>query len=184
MDDARVSGKAENQHVAAEKLQISMARNRQKITTFLMYKDKAEEAAKFYVSIFPNSKITSLMGSGEGASGRKGSAMGATFQLDDQEFMAYNGGPTFNFAEGISLYVDCETQQEIDRLWEKLSQGGEKGRCGWLKDKFGVSWQIVPSVLGEMLNGKDAERSKRAMEAMLKMGKLDIKTLQQAYGKR
>jgi predicted 3-demethylubiquinone-9 3-methyltransferase (glyoxalase superfamily) len=184
MDDPRVSGKAENQHVAAEKLQISMARNRQKITTFLMYKDKAEEAAKFYVSIFPNSKITSLMGSGGGASGRKGSAMGATFQLDGQEFMAYNGGPTFSFAEGISLYVDCETQEEIDRLWEKLSQGGEKGRCGWLKDKFGVSWQIVPSVLGEMLNGKDAERSKRAMEAMLKMDKLDIKTLKLAYGKR
>ena len=178
-----MGGKAENHHVAAEKPQISMARNRQKITTFLMYKDKAEEAAKFYVSIFPNSKITSLMGSGERASGRKGSAMGATFQLDGQEFMAYNGGPTFNFAEGMSLYVDCETQEEIDRLWEKLSQGGEKGRCGWLKDKFGVSWQIVPSVLGEMLNGKDAERSKRTMEAMLKMDKLDIKTLKQAYGK-
>ena len=149
-----------------------------------MYKDKAEEAAKFYVSIFPNSKITSLMGSGEGTPGRKGSAMGATFQLDGQDFMAYNGGPQFNFAEGISLYVDCETQAEIDRFWEKLSQGGEKGRCGWLKDKFGVSWQIVPSVLGEMLNSKDAERSKRAMEAMLKMDKLDIKTLKQAYGKR
>jgi predicted 3-demethylubiquinone-9 3-methyltransferase (glyoxalase superfamily) len=160
-----------------------MARNRQKIRTFLMYKDRAEEAAKFYVSIFPNSKITSLMGSGGGVSGRRGSTMGAAFQLDGQEFIAYNGGPTFNFAEGISLYVDCETQQEIDRLWEKLSQGGEKGRCGWLKDKFGVSWQIVPSVLGEMLNGKDAERSKRAMEAMLKMDKLDIKTLKLAYGK-
>jgi predicted 3-demethylubiquinone-9 3-methyltransferase (glyoxalase superfamily) len=161
-----------------------MARNRQKITTFLMYKDKAEEAAKFYVSIFPNSKIISLISSGEGPLGRKGSAMGATFQLDGQEFMAYNGGPTFNFAEGISLYVDCSTQGEIDRLWEKLSQGGEKGRCGWLKDKFGVSWQIVPSVLGEMLQDKDAERSKRAMEAMLKMDKLDIKTLKQAYGQR
>jgi predicted 3-demethylubiquinone-9 3-methyltransferase (glyoxalase superfamily) len=176
-----MSGKAENQHVPAEKLQISMARNRQKITTFLMYKDKAEEAAKFYVSIFPNSKITSLMGSGEGALGRKGSAMGATFQLDGQEFMAYNGGPHFNFAEGISLYVDCETQEEIDRFWEKLSQGGEKGRCGWLKDKFGVSWQIVPSVLGEMLQDKDPEKAKRVMEAMLKMNKLDIRTLKQAY---
>jgi predicted 3-demethylubiquinone-9 3-methyltransferase (glyoxalase superfamily) len=161
-----------------------MARNRQKITTFLMFKDRAEEAAKFYVSTFPNSKITSLMGSGEGASGRKGSAMGATFQLDGQEFMAYNGGPTFNFAEGISLYVDCETQPEIDRFWEKLSQGGEKGRCGWLKDKFGVSWQIVPSVLGEMLQDRDPEKANRVMEAMLKMDKLDIKTLKQAYGKR
>jgi predicted 3-demethylubiquinone-9 3-methyltransferase (glyoxalase superfamily) len=158
-----------------------MARNRQKITTFLMYKDKAEEAAKFYVSIFPNSKITSLMGSGEGAPGRKGSAMGATFQLDGQEFMTYNGGPTFNFAEGISLYVDCGTQEEIDKFWEKLSQGGEKGRCGWLKDKFGVSWQIVPSVLGEMLQDKDPEKAKRVMEAMLKMNKLDIRTLKQAY---
>jgi len=162
--------------------QINLARNRQKITTFLMYKDKAEEAAKFYVSIFPNSKITSLVGSGKGTLGRKGSAAGATFQLDGQEFMAYNGGPHFNFAEGISLYVDCETQEEIDRLWEKLSQGGEKGRCGWLKDKFGVSWQIVPSVLGVMLKDKDPERSKRAMEAMLKMDKLDIKTLKQAFG--
>jgi predicted 3-demethylubiquinone-9 3-methyltransferase (glyoxalase superfamily) len=159
-----------------------MAKNRQKITTFLMYKDKAEEAAKFYVSIFPNSKITSLMGSGEGTRGRKGPAMGATFQLDGQEFMAYNGGPTFNFAEGISLYVDCETQEEIDKFWEKLSQEGEKGRCGWLKDKFGVSWQIVPSVLGEMLNDKDPEKAKRVMEAMLKMNKLDIRTLKQAYG--
>jgi predicted 3-demethylubiquinone-9 3-methyltransferase (glyoxalase superfamily) len=158
-----------------------MARNRQKITTFLMYKDKAEEAAKFYVSVFPNSKIISLMGSGEGASGRKGSAMGATFQLDGQEFMAYNGGPRFNFAEGISLYVDCGTQEEIDRFWEKLSQGGEKGRCGWLKDKFGVSWQVVPSVLGEMLQDKDPEKAKRVMEAMLKMNKLDIRTLKQAY---
>jgi predicted 3-demethylubiquinone-9 3-methyltransferase (glyoxalase superfamily) len=184
MDDARVSGKAENQHVAAEKLQINMARNRQKITTFLMYKDKAEEAAKFYVSIFPNSKITSLIGSGEGTPGRKGSAMGATFHLDGQEFMAYNGGPHFNFAEGMSLYVDCETQEEIDRFWEKLSQGGEKGRCGWLKDKFGVSWQIVPPVLSEMLHDKDPEKSKRVLEAMLKMRKLDIKALKQAYGQR
>ena len=165
-------------------VQINMARNRQKITTFLMFKDQAEEAAKFYVSTFPNSKITSLMRGGEGTPSKKVSAAGATFQLHGQEFMAYNGGPHFSFAEGISLYVDCETQEEIDRLWEKLSQGGEKGRCGWLKDKFGLSWQIVPSVLGEMLNDKDAERSKRAMEAMLKMGKLDIKTLQQAYGKR
>jgi len=161
-----------------------MARNRQKITTFLMFKDQAEEAAKFYVSTFPNSKITSLMRGGEGTPSKKVSAAGATFQLDGQEFMAYNGGPHFSFAEGISLYVDCETQEGIDRLWEKLSQGGEKGRCGWLKDKFGVSWQIVPSVLGEMLQDKDPERSKRVLEAMLKMNKLDIKTLKQAYGKR
>jgi predicted 3-demethylubiquinone-9 3-methyltransferase (glyoxalase superfamily) len=161
-----------------------MARIRQKITTFLMFKDRAEHAVKFYVSIFPNSKIISLIGSGDTTPGRKGSVAGATFQLDGQEFMAYNGGPHFDFAEGMSLYVDCETQEEIDRLWERLSEGGEKGRCGWLKDKFGVSWQIVPSVLGEMLQGKDAERSKKVMAAMLKMGKLDIRALKQAYGQR
>lgn len=160
-----------------------MAKTRQKITTFLMFKDQAEEAVKFYVSIFPNSRIISLMGSGDGTPGKKGSAVGARFQLDGQEFMAYNGGPHFAFAEGMSLYVDCETQEEIDRLWEKLSKGGEKGRCGWLKDKYGVSWQIVPSVLGEMLQDKDAVRSRKVMEAMLKMNKLDIRTLKQAHAK-
>jgi predicted 3-demethylubiquinone-9 3-methyltransferase (glyoxalase superfamily) len=154
-----------------------MARVRKKITPFLMFKDKAEEAVNFYVSIFPNSKILSLIGT-------KGSAKGATFQLEGQEFMAYNGGPHFAFSEGMSVYVDCETQEEIDRVWEKLSQGGEKGRCGWLKDKYGVSWQIVPSVLGEMLQDKDAERARRVTEAFLKMDKLDIKTLKQAYGQR
>ena len=153
-----------------------MARVRRKITPFLMFNDKAEEAANFYVSIFPNSRILSLIGI-------KGSATGATFQLEGQEFMAYNGGPHFAFSEGMSLYADCETQEEIDRLWEKLSQGGEKGRCGWLKDKYGVSWQIVPSVLGEMLQDKDAERSRRVMEVFLKMNKLDIRTLKQAYGR-
>src|SRR5205807_7070125 len=154
-----------------------MARVRKKITPFLMFKDKAEEAVNFYVSIFPNSKILNLIGT-------KGSAKGATFQLEGQEFMAYNGGPPFAFSEGMSVYVDCETQEEIDRVWEKLSQGGEKGRCGWLKDKYGVSWQIVPSVLGEMLQDKDAERARRVTEAFLKMDKLDIKTLKQAYGQR
>jgi len=154
-----------------------MARVRKKITPFLMFKDKAEEAVNFYVSIFPNSKILRLIGT-------KGSAKGATFQLEGQEFMAYNGGPHFAFSEGMSVYVDCETQEEIDRVWEKLSQGGEKGRCGWLKDKYGVSWQIVPSVLGEMLQDKDAERARRVTEAFLKMDKLDIKTLKQAYGQR
>jgi predicted 3-demethylubiquinone-9 3-methyltransferase (glyoxalase superfamily) len=155
-----------------------MPRSKHRITTFLMFKDRAEEAANFYVSIFKNSKIVSLIRSGEGP------VMGATFQLEGQEFTAYNGGPHFTFAEGMSLYVNCETQREVDEFWEKLSQdGGEKGRCGWLKDTYGVSWQIVPSVLGEMLHDKDAEKSRRVMEAMLKMNKLDIRPLKQAYGR-
>jgi predicted 3-demethylubiquinone-9 3-methyltransferase (glyoxalase superfamily) len=160
-----------------------MATTRKKITPFLMFKDQAEEAVNFYVSMFSNSKIVSLIRSGAGTPGTKGSVTGATFQLAGQEFMAYNGGPHFTFSEGMSLYVDCETQEEVDRLWEKLSQDGEKGRCGWLKDKYGVSWQIVPSILGEMLQDKDAERSKRVMEAFLKMNKLDIRALKQAYGR-
>jgi predicted 3-demethylubiquinone-9 3-methyltransferase (glyoxalase superfamily) len=160
-----------------------MARNRKKITPFLMFNNQAEEAVNFYVSTFENSKTVSLMRSGEGGPGTKGAVIGAIFQLDGQEFMAYNGGPHFAFSEGMSLYVDCETQEEIDRLWEKLSQGGEKGRCGWLKDKYGVSWQIVPSILSEMLQDKDAERARRVTEAFLKMDKLEIKALKQAYGR-
>jgi predicted 3-demethylubiquinone-9 3-methyltransferase (glyoxalase superfamily) len=157
----------------------------QKITPFLWFDNKAEEAANFYVSIFKNSKIGTITRYGEeGAkiSGRpKGTMMVVTFQLDGQEFMALNGGPHFKFSEAISLLVNCETQQEVDELWEKLSEGGEEGRCGWLKDKYGLSWQIVPTVLGKMLQDNDAEKSERVMNAMLKMDKIEIRTLKQAY---
>ena len=141
----------------------------QKITPFLWFDGKAEEAARFYTSIFTNSKIESI------------NPMSTTFQLNGLEFIALNGGPHFTFTEAISFFVRCETQQEIDYFWEELSAGGEKGRCGWLKDKFGVSWQIVPPVLGEMLNDEDDKKSQRVMQAMLQMGKLDIKALKQAY---
>jgi predicted 3-demethylubiquinone-9 3-methyltransferase (glyoxalase superfamily) len=160
----------------------------QKITPFLWFDNQAEEAANFYVSIFKNSKVGSVARYGEeGAkvSGRpKGTVMTVTFQLDGQEFMALNGGPMFKFTEAISFIVNCKTQQEVDEFWEKLSQGGEEGPCGWLKDKYGVSWQIVPTVLGEMMQDKDPEKSERVMKAMLQMKKLDIKSLEQAYEKR
>ena len=156
----------------------------QKITPFLWFDDKAEEAVKFYVSIFKNSKIGSITRYGDEAaevSGRpKGTVMTVTFQLEGQEFMALNGGPHFKFTEAISLLVNCKTQEEVDELWEKLSEGGEKGQCGWLKDKYGLSWQIVPTVLGEMLQDKDARKSERVMNALLKMNKIEIKALKQA----
>ena len=153
----------------------------QKITTFLTFNDQAEEAVKLYTSLFKNSKITSITHYGEGAPVPKGTVMSITFQLDGQEFMALNGGPYFSFAQGISLFVNCETQQEVDELWEKLSEGGEKGQCGWLKDKFGVSWQIIPSALGRMLQDKEPEKSQRVMQAMLQMTKIDVEALEQAY---
>ena len=153
----------------------------QKITPFLWFDSKAEEAANFYVSVFKNSKIVSIMRYGEAGPGPKGSVMSATFQLDGQDFIALNGGPMFTFSPAISFFVNCESQEEVDKLWEKLSEGGEKQRCGWLKDKYGVSWQIIPTVLGQMLQDKDGEKSKRVMNAMLQMDKLDIKTLKQAY---
>jgi len=156
----------------------------QKITPFLWFDDKAEEAVNFYLSIFPNSKIDSIARYGDegaAATGRpKGSVMIVKFQLDGQEFIALNGGPHFKFTEAISFTVNCKTQEEVDAFWEKLSAGGEKGRCGWLKDKYGLSWQIVPAVLGELMAIKDAKKSSKVMEAMLKMDKLDIKTLKQA----
>lgn len=156
----------------------------QKITTFLTFNDQAEEAMNFYISIFKNSKVVNIMRYGEAGPGPKGAVMSATFQLHEQEFMVLNGGPYFTFAQGISLFVKCETQGEIDELYEKLSEGGEKQPCGWLKDKFGVSWQIVPPVLGELLQDKDPEKSKRVMEAMLQMHKIDIKALKQAYDQK
>ena len=152
-----------------------------KITPFLWFDDKAEEAMNFYVSIFKNSKVGSVTRYGEAGPGPKGTVMTATFQLDGQDFIALNGGPHFKFTEAVSFSVDCKTQAEVDELWEKLSEGGQKSRCGWLKDKYGLSWQIVPTVLTEMLGDKDPEKSKRVMGAMLQMNKLDIKTLKQAY---
>ena len=153
----------------------------QRITPFLWFNGNAEEAVNFYVSVFKNSKVVSVSRYGEAGPGRKGTVMSATFQLDGQQFYALNGGPQFTFSPAISFFVNCETQAEVDELWEKLSQGGEKQRCGWLKDKYGLSWQIVPSVLGKMLQDKDPQRAGRVMKAMLQMDKLDIKGLQQAY---
>ena len=152
-----------------------------KITPFLWFNDNAEEAVNFYVSLFDNSSITSVTRNGEGGSGPAGSVMVVAFELDGQEFTALNGGPQFKFTEAISLYVHCETQQEIDRLWDVLSAGGEPQQCGWLKDKYGLSWQIVPLVLVELLQNEDAEKSGRVVKALLQMSKIDIGTLKRAY---
>ena len=154
---------------------------KQKITTFLWFDNNAEEAIRFYLSIFENSKTVSETRWGEGGPVPKGTLMTAVFQLEGQEFMALNGGPQFRFTEAISLLVNCETQREVDELWEKLSAGGAPGQCGWLKDKYGLSWQIVPTVLGEMLQDKDPAKVKRVTEALLQMTKLDIQRLRQAY---
>jgi predicted 3-demethylubiquinone-9 3-methyltransferase (glyoxalase superfamily) len=157
----------------------------QKITPCLWFDNQAEEAAKFYASIFKNSKIGNMTRYGEAGakvSGRpNGSVMTVTFEIEGQEFVALNGGPHFTFSEANSFMVKCETQKEIDEMWEKLSQGGEKGQCGWLKDKYGLSWQIVSPVWDEMLRDKDVKKSERVMKAILQMTKPDIKTLKQAY---
>ena len=153
----------------------------QKITPCLWYENNAEEAANHYISIFRNSQITSVTRYGDAGPGPKGSVMTIAFQLEGQDFIALNGGPMFQFTEAISLSVDCKTQQEVDDLWEKLSAGGEPGQCGWLKDKYGLSWQIVPSCLIEMLQDEDPQKSKRVMEAMLQMRKMDIEALRRAY---
>jgi predicted 3-demethylubiquinone-9 3-methyltransferase (glyoxalase superfamily) len=152
----------------------------QKITPFLWFDGKAEEAANFYTSIFPNSKIVSMMRSGEAGPGPKGSVLSATFELQGQEFIALNGGPMFTFSPAISFFVNCETQQEVDELWEKLSTGGQKSRCGWLKDKYCLSWQVIPTILVELLQDKDPAKSSRVMQAMLQMDKIDIETLRRA----
>src|SRR6266498_2618659 len=153
----------------------------QKITPFLWFDDQAEEAANFYVSIFKNSKIGNTARYGEAGPGPAGTVMPVAFELNGQEFTALNGGPEFKFTEAISFFVNCESQQEVDELWEKLSEGGEEGPCGWLKDKYGLSWQIVPTVLGEMLNDPDPAKAQRVMKAMLQMQKIDIAGLKQAY---
>ncbi len=153
----------------------------QKIIPFLWFDDKAEEAMNFYISIFRNSRVISVSRYGEGGPGPAGAVMTGTFQLAGQDFMALNGGPEFKFTEAISLFVNCETQDEVDELWDKLSEGGEKGRCGWLKDKYGVSWQIIPTALGELLNDPDPAKSQRVMQAMLQMDRIDIAGLKRAY---
>jgi predicted 3-demethylubiquinone-9 3-methyltransferase (glyoxalase superfamily) len=153
----------------------------QKITPFLWFDNKAEEAAKFYVSVFKNSRIVTVTRYGETGPGPTGKVMSVIFRLDGQEFYALNGGPQFKFTEAISLFINCETQQEVDELWEKLSEGGLQSRCGWLKDRYGLSWQVIPKVLGKLLQDKDPVKSKRVMEAMLQMGKIDIEKLKQAY---
>jgi len=153
----------------------------QKITTFLAFDDQAEEAANFYVSLFRNSKVESVNRYAEGSPGPAGAVMLVTFLLEGQEFIALNGGPHFKFTDGISLSVSCETQAEVDKLWEKLSEGGEEGQCGWLKDKFGVSWQINPTALGRLLQDPDPRKAQNVMQAMLKMTKIDIAALQRAY---
>jgi predicted 3-demethylubiquinone-9 3-methyltransferase (glyoxalase superfamily) len=156
----------------------------QKITPFLWFDDKAEEAVNFYISLFKNSRVLNIARYGEEAakmSGRPvGSVMTITFELDGQTFTALNGGPIFKFTEAVSFVVNCETQAEVDTLWEKLSQGGEKGRCGWLKDRYGLSWQIVPAVLAQLMQSGDPAKSKRVMSALLQMDKLDIARLEKA----
>ncbi|MGA9968072.1 MAG: VOC family protein [Terriglobales bacterium] len=154
-----------------------------KITPFLWFDDKAEEAMNFYVSIFKNSKVGSVTRYGDAGPGPKGTVMSARFQLDGQDFFALNGGPLFKFTEAVSFFVNCETQEEVDELWEKLTAGGgTPQRCGWLKDKYGLSWQIIPKALGEMLGDKDPQKSQRVMQAMLQMNKIDIQRLKEAYG--
>jgi predicted 3-demethylubiquinone-9 3-methyltransferase (glyoxalase superfamily) len=154
----------------------------QKITTFLWFDNQAEEAANFYVSIFKNSRINSVSRYGDAGPGPKGSAMVVTFTLEGQDFYALNGGPIFKFTEAISLYVNCETQEEIDTLWNTLTAGGgQESQCGWLKDKYGLSWQIIPSALQRTVGGPDAAGAGRAMQAMLKMHKINIKALEDAY---
>ncbi|MHB8660773.1 MAG: VOC family protein [Minisyncoccota bacterium] len=160
----------------------------QKITPFLWFDDQAEEAARLYISLFKNSRIVSMSRFGEAgtnvAARLEGSVMTVVFELEGQRFIALNGGPVFKFTEALSFIVECGTQKDMDELWEKLSAGGEKGRCGWLKDAYGVSWQIVPTVLGKLLQDDDLDRANRVMQAMLQMTKIDIKGLQRAYHRK
>ena len=153
----------------------------QKITPFLWFDDKAEEAASFYVSVFKNSKIGSVARYGDAGPGPKGSVMTVSFQLEGQEFIALNGGPLYIFSPAISFFVDCKTQQEVDELWDKLTAGGGEVECGWLRDKYGLSWQIIPTALLELMQDKDPVKSQRVFKAMLQMTKIDIEGLQRAY---
>ena len=152
-----------------------------KITPFLWFDTQAEDAAKFYVSVFKNSKITNVTHYGEAGPGKAGSVMTVAFELDGQEFTALNGGPEFQFTHAVSFFINCKDQDEVDYFWEKLSEGGQEVQCGWLRDKYGLSWQIVPEGLSEVLAGDDDEGSRRAMEAMFEMKKLDTNELRRAY---
>jgi len=156
----------------------------QKITPFLWFDNRAEEAMNFYTSIFKNSKVGRVTRYGDAGPGPKGAVMSATFQLEGQEFIALNGGPLFQFTPAISFFVSCKTQGEVDELWAKLSEGGTPERCGWLKDKFGLSWQIIPTVLTDLLRDEDPEKSQRVMKAMLQMSKIDIAGLQKAHSQK
>jgi predicted 3-demethylubiquinone-9 3-methyltransferase (glyoxalase superfamily) len=153
----------------------------QKITPFLWFDSNAEEAVNFYVSVFKNSKVLKVARYSDAGPGPKGSVMTVEFDLDGLEFVALNAGPTFKFTEAISFVVNCDTQEEVDYYWERLSEGGEKSHCGWLKDKFGLSWQVTPTMLGKLMTDNDSEKAKRVMETMLQMDKLDIEPLQRAY---
>ncbi len=153
----------------------------QKIVPFLWFNEDAEEAMNFYTSIFKNSKVGQITRFGDDVPGPKGKVMTASFSLEGLEFTALNGGPEFSFTPAISFFVHCQTQSEVDYFWEKLSEGGEKGPCGWLKDRFGVSWQIVPDILLELMSDPDPEKARRVTQAMLKMGKIEIERLKQAY---
>jgi predicted 3-demethylubiquinone-9 3-methyltransferase (glyoxalase superfamily) len=153
----------------------------QKITPFLWFDNQAEEAINFYISIFKNSRIVDSSRYGEGGPAPAGQLMTATFVLDGQQFMALNAGPQFKFNEAISMFVNCENQAEVDELWAKLTEGGEESQCGWLKDKYGLSWQIIPKQLGELMGDPDPEKAGRVMQAMLQMQKIDVAKLQQAY---
>jgi predicted 3-demethylubiquinone-9 3-methyltransferase (glyoxalase superfamily) len=153
----------------------------QKITPFLWFDGKAEEAAEFYTSVFKNSKILNIARYGEAGPGPKGTVMMATFQIEGQDFMALNGGPQYTFSPAISFFVNCETQAEVDHLWDKLSAGGREVQCGWLQDKYGVSWQIIPKALMELMQDRDPVKSQRVFEAMLQMTKIDIDGLKRAY---
>lgn len=153
----------------------------EKITTCLWFDTQAEEAAEFYVSVFEQSRILNVSRFGAGGPGPAGQAMTVHFEIAGRIFMALNGGPAFSFSEAVSFVIDCVSQEEVDRYWAALTDGGSEGRCGWLKDRYGVSWQVVPTVLGQLLGGPDPEGSRRATEAMLGMRKLDIAALQKAY---
>lgn len=154
------------------------------ITPFLWFESQAEEAAKFYVSVFPRSQITQTTRYGEEGPGPRGTVMTVAFELDGQEFVALNGGPQFSFTQAISFVVNCETQAEVDAFWEKLSEGGEQIQCGWLQDRYGLPWQIVPTALGRLLGDEDPQRSRRVMKAMLQMKKLDVAELERAHAGR
>ncbi|MES2243117.1 MAG: VOC family protein [Pseudomonadota bacterium] len=153
----------------------------QKITPFLWFNDQAEEAMNFYISVFRNAKAGEIRRYAEGGPAPQGSVMSASFQIEGQELIAFNGGPHFSFTPAISLFVDCKTQEEVNELWSKLSEGGQPQQCGWVTDRFGLSWQIIPSALGEMLQDKNKAKSKAAMQAMMKMHKIDVQRLQHAF---